>query len=203
MSLRFHDPWIPDGCPARAFTLFEMMAAIAVLALVFTAVTVSLRGKWRAEEARRGAQRLALAWVKARSYAWREGREWVVVWDKERGVVRGSPATIREEAGSNEESAKDSASEQGFSFDLGKGVQVLEEQAEGENPPVRFFANGRVTPASVVVAAPGKPRWHVWMDWDGKPFLEPAGAREEPVGRAPSQRPILEKPAVPTAPTAP
>lgn len=174
----------------RGFTLFEMMMAIAVLALVFTAVTVSLRGKWRVEEARRGAQRLALAWVKARSHAWREGREWIVEWDASRGMVRGMPLPISQEG-----EGVDERLSPGFSFEVGRGLQVFSEGvAEEEVPPVHFFANQRVTTASVVVTAPGRPRWRVRMDWDGRPVLEPAGmAPAAADGRGPPRRPVLEK----------
>ncbi|MFZ4695277.1 MAG: pilus assembly FimT family protein [Verrucomicrobiia bacterium] len=166
----------PRTC--AAFTLFEMMMAIAVLALVFTAVTVSLRGKWRAEEARRGAQRLALAWSKARSHAQREGRDWEVAWEAEKAKIHGFPAVQPGGEGGGVSSGEEKGRD--FEFEVGRSLRLASGKTGVELAPARFFANGRAAPCVVVVSAPGTPSWQVRMEWDARPVIERASQESGP-----------------------
>ncbi len=173
----------------EAFTLFEMMLAISVLALIFTAVTVSFHGKWRAEETRRGAQRFALAWLKTRSLAWREGREWTMVWDGEHSEIHAAPVESPSISGTQDGVSTDEGSPRSFSVQLGSGIGLVSEKDQQALPTIRFFSNGRVRHVSLLVVGKKGDAWRVRSEWDGRPILEKA-AEELPrkAGDGPGNR---------------
>ncbi len=175
-----------ERAPRRgAFTLFEMMMAIAVLALVFTAVTVSFRSKWQAEGARRGAQRLALAWLKARSFAWREGREWVIVWNGERAEVHAQAVEDASGAEADGGGQEPGRVDHSFTVALGPAIRLVPERDQDALPPMRFLPNGRVCHLSLLVVGANGDAWRVRTDWDGKPVLEKvAGNAVQGTGRS-------------------
>ncbi len=162
---------IPMG---RAFTLFEIMVALSILSLIFTAVVVSLRSKWQVEQGRRGAQKVALVWLKARSYAWREGREWVVTWDARRSQLDAAPLETTENdrsvGGSVDHLTKELSS--GFSVGLDPKIRLLPEFKDEELPAVHFLPNGRVLYTSLLVKGPKGDTWRVKINWDGTPTME-------------------------------
>ncbi len=188
------------GAPRRAaFTLFEMMLAISVLALIFTAVVVSFHGKWRAEETRRGAQKLVLAWLKTRSLAWREGREWTMVWDGEHSKIHAAPVDSAAVSGTQDGVSTDEGSLRSFSVNLGSGIGLVSEKDQQALPTIRFFSNGRVRHVSLLVVGNKGDAWRVRSEWDGRPILEKAAddlPRKAGDGLGKSHLPSIQRDAV-------
>jgi prepilin-type N-terminal cleavage/methylation domain-containing protein len=160
--------------PARAFTLLELMLAVGIVGLMLAVTTVSFRGKWQAEQGRRGAQRVAVAWLKARSMAWREGREWVVAWESGGSRLHAMPVIQEtEDSAASEEAAEDGAEDpRAFTVDLDKSIRLLSDDREGEPSVVHFLANGRAGQASVRVMDSQGAVWRVKTDWAGVPIME-------------------------------
>jgi len=129
----------------------------------------SLRGTWKAEHGRREAQKVTLAWMKARSYAWREGREWTMTYDSTEALLHVAPSDI-----STVDSDGDAETSLAFTLDLDPRVRLLSEQQEDELEPVRFLPNGRVQHASLLVVGAGGDAWRVKTDWSGRPLMEPS-----------------------------
>ena len=169
-----------------AFTLLEVMLAIGILVLILTATTMSLSGRWQAEQGRRGAQKVMLAWQKARSYAWREGREWIVKWDEKESQLRAMPLEMAEELDFKAEKKGEIQSEEttgsstlAFHVTFDHHINLLPEENEEKVAVVHFLANKRVRPASVLVEGPKGDLWRIRTDWDGEPILEQiSGAKE-------------------------
>lgn len=159
------------------------MLAVSVLGLIFTATTVSLRGKWRAEQARRGAQCVAVTWRKARSLAWREGREWVVTWDPGHAQLQAMPLAMAEQWEETTDDDAEAADEApAFTVDLGRDLRLVCDPSGEELASVHFLPNGRVPHASVRVADPHGTVWRVRTDWTGAPVMEAAKAVENSGG---------------------
>ena len=163
----------------NAFTLLEIMLAIGIVGLILTVVTVSFRGKWQAEQGRRGAQKVMLAWQKARSYAWREGREWVVLWDEKEFQLRAMPLEMMEELDFEGEKKGDVQSEEtagsstlAFHVMFESNINLLPEENEEKVAVAHFLPNKRVRPASVLVKGPKGDLWRIKTDWDGLPIME-------------------------------
>ncbi len=146
------------------------MLAIILLGLLFTAVTISLRSKWQAEQSRRVAQEIVVTWMKAHSKAWRDGVEWVVTVDETNSVVSACPVPS--------ESADSSSSQENaslISLKLDRNIRVVPEDRD-EMKPVHFFPDGRATQMSVLVVGPDGNVWKVKTDWTGQPSMEHAVA---------------------------
>jgi len=154
---------------AGGFTLLEILLVVGILGLIFTSMVFSLRGAWKAEHGRREAQKVTLAWMKARSYAWREGREWTMTYDSTEALLHVAPSDI-----STVDSDGDAETSLAFTLDLDPRVRLLSEQQEDELEPVRFLPNGRVQHASLLVVGAGGDAWRVKTDWSGRPLMEPS-----------------------------
>jgi prepilin-type N-terminal cleavage/methylation domain-containing protein len=169
----------------EGFTLLEIMMAISVLALIFTAVTVSLQGKWEHEQGKRCAQRMMISWIKARSYDFREGREWAVTWNAQTGALHAGPYVSTEEgnhAEPSEEPTQSTGPDLSFSMNLDKQVTVIPEEDQETLPVVHFLPNGRARFASVLVKSTKGELWRVRMNWAGEPMIEPVPVEERKKG---------------------
>jgi prepilin-type N-terminal cleavage/methylation domain-containing protein len=158
----------------RAFTLLELMLAVGIMGLMLAVTTVSFRSKWHAEQGRRGAQRVAVAWLKARSMAWREGREWQVAWESGGSRLHAMPvARETTDVVASEDALEDGAEDpRAFTVDLGKSIRLLSDDREGDPSTVHFLSNGRTREASVRVVDSQGTIWRVRTDWAGIPVME-------------------------------
>ncbi len=138
--------------PLSAFSLLEVMLALTIMGMIFTAATVSLRGRWRTEQARRAAGRVALACAEARSHAWREGREWLVLWNARESSLLSCPASDTSPASAR--------------------ITALDRSLRLDAPDLHFLPNGRAEPMSWIVQGPHGDAWRIRIQWDGSPVLE-------------------------------
>jgi type II secretion system protein H len=152
----------------EGFTLIEIMLATMIMMLLVGAVSLSLRQKWEKEETRRAAQRILMVWMKAQSRATREGREWVVIWDKEARQFNAMPAVqLSQESGDTS-----SVSDLNFGFAVDKQIRVATEQDEEGAETAHFYGNGRAYSSSLLITGPRKDVWRIRLDYLGRPFLE-------------------------------
>ncbi len=157
----------------HAYTLIEMMFALVILGFIFTATVVSLRGKWQTEYARRGAQQIKMAWLKARSQAWRDGREWVVEWDAKASQFHAKAMEKPEiNHGAAAEVHDAIVGLATFDVKIDSLLRISSEVEENETGAVHFFPNKRVRHASLLVTGPKGDVWRVKMDWAGLPVME-------------------------------
>lgn len=191
----FSDSWLltPKSSFRKkyhAFTLIEIMLAVAILALVFTAVTVSVRSKWRTEQARRCAQKIAVAWMRVRSHALKEGKEWLMIWDAKQSQLRAGPREMMEEGQIPEDS--DSKI---FNVELDPKIILLPDASDHELPEFRFLSNGRVSHMSILVQGPDHDVWRVKTDWSGTPVTEMVSAAASGKNDKPKEKklPVLER----------
>jgi prepilin-type N-terminal cleavage/methylation domain-containing protein len=155
----------------RGFTLLEIMLAIGILMLLVGVVTLSLREKWERDQTKRSAQRILLVFMKAQSRAIREGREWLVVWDKNAAQFKAMPAVNFQQ---DQEGVQPAESVPDLSFDFGidKTVKVTTEKEEEGAPTSHFYGNGRGRSPSLLVTGVKKDVWRIRLDYLGRPVLE-------------------------------
>ncbi len=158
------------GAASRAFTLVEVMLAVVILGLLVTAVSVSLRSKWQAEQSRRVAQQMVVTWMKTHSKAWRDGVEWVVTVDETNSVIAANPVASTE---IQKDSDREGNSSSPIFLQFDKKVIVAPEGRE-ELKPVHFYPDGRASQSSVLVIGPDGNAWRVKTDWTGQPSMEKA-----------------------------
>jgi Tfp pilus assembly protein FimT len=167
-----------------AFTLLEIMMVVGIIILITSTVTFSVRERWAAEQARRSAQKIVLACMRAKSTAWREGREWELSIDPKASRLVATPVEVLESQNSKEVISEES--EDAISTDLDPKVTIFPE-SEGELEPMRFLPNGRVRSESLIVKGPKGDSCRVSMDWVGNPILEQltgiAGASKKAEGK--------------------
>jgi len=177
----------PEVVRNAAFTLLEITLAVAILGLLFTAVIVSFRSSWNADQTKRGARQVELAWNRARSYAWRDGREWTVTWEDKSTELRAMPSEVFTAAAAAAESpdpegaapASAASSSLQFSTQLDEELSLMAESEDPGANVVQFLPNGRVRHASVLVVGPGGDAWRIRTSWSGSTVTEFAGYVKE------------------------
>lgn len=148
------------------FSLLELMLAVSILLLIVTASAVSLRSRWKGDRVERAAQRAEIAVLKARSRAWREGREWRLAWNPGDSRLRVEPAA---------------SPDQGWSLAVDRDLRVSDLDGGMRVAPMHFFADGRAEASAWHLSGEDGEVWTLRLDWDGTPTVERSGMkRDEP-----------------------
>lgn len=157
----------------KGFTLLEMIMALVILSLIFTATVVSLRGKWKAESAQRAARQLFVMWKKTRSRAWREGCTWTLFRDEKSLEWRATPLEVFENLSESEIANNESErTGRGFSIRLSEDIQVAPEMKVGEKKAIYFYADGHVEGMNLLIWRDRTDVWRLRSDWSGTPVLD-------------------------------